>query len=40
VTSHWFIERGFSERSVDELPDEKRLVYNLQRRSKVLMKPL
>ena len=40
VTSHWFIERGFSEKSVDELPDEKRLVYNLQRRSKVLMKGL
>ena len=40
VTSHWFIERGFSEKSVDELPAEKRLVYNLQRRSKVLMKPL
>jgi amino-acid N-acetyltransferase len=40
VTSHWFIERGFVERTVDDLPDEKRLVYNLQRRSKVLMKQL
>lgn len=40
VTAHWFIERGFSEKSVDQLPDEKRLMYNLQRRSKVLMKPL
>lgn len=40
VTGHWFKERGFAERPVDELPAEKRLVYNLQRRSKVLMKKL
>ena len=40
VTSHWFKERGFSERTVDDLPEEKRLVYNLQRRSKVYTKPL
>lgn len=40
VTSHWFKERGFSERPIEELPDEKRLVYNLQRRSRVLMKPV
>lgn len=39
-TAHWFIERGFVEKGVEELPDEKRLVYNLQRRSKVLMKKL
>jgi len=40
VTSHWFKERGFSARQVDELPAEKRLVYNLQRRSVVLVKEL
>ena len=40
VTAHWFKERGFSEQSVAELPDEKRLVYNLQRRSKVFAKAL
>jgi amino-acid N-acetyltransferase len=40
ATSHWFKERGFAERPITELPDEKRLMYNLQRRSKVLMKPL
>ncbi len=39
-TAHWFVERGFSEASVDVLPQEKRLLYNLQRRSKVLVKPL
>lgn len=40
VTAHWFKERGFIEQSVDDLPDEKRLVYNLQRRSKVYAKNL
>ena len=40
VTSHWFRERGFVEQSVDQLPEEKRLVYNLQRRSKVFSKSL
>lgn len=39
-TAHWFIERGFAEVTVDRLPDEKRLMYNYQRRSKVLMKNL
>ena len=33
-------ERGFVEQSVDQLPEEKRLVYNLQRRSKVFAKAL
>ena len=40
VTAHWFKERGFVEQSVDQLPEEKRLVYNLQRRSKVFAKAL
>jgi len=40
VTAHWFKERGFAVRQVDDLPAEKRLVYNLQRRSSVLMKEL
>jgi len=40
VTPHWFKERGFVEQSIDELPAEKRLLYNLQRRSKVFVKPL
>jgi amino-acid N-acetyltransferase len=39
-TAHWFIERGFAEASVDALPTVRREVYNLQRRSKVLVKPL
>jgi len=40
VTSQWFKERGFTVRQVEDLPAEKRLVYNLQRRSNVLMKAL
>ncbi len=39
-TEHWFVERGFRLAGVDELPEEKRRMYNYQRRSKVLFKPL
>jgi len=39
-TVHWFIERGFKLESVDELPPQKRQMYNLQRRSKVLVKSI
>ncbi len=39
-TEHWFVERGFRLAGVDELPEEKRQMYNYQRRSKVLFKPL
>lgn len=37
---HWFIERGFAPAGIDELPTEKRLVYNYQRNSKVFIKKL
>jgi amino-acid N-acetyltransferase len=39
-TAHWFIERGFREAEIDALPQEKRGLYNYQRRSKVFMKAL
>jgi len=39
-TVHWFIERGFRLEGVEALPDQKREMYNLQRRSKVLVKTL
>jgi amino-acid N-acetyltransferase len=39
-TMHWFIERGFSECDADDLPMEKKSLYNYQRNSKVLCKPL
>jgi amino-acid N-acetyltransferase len=37
---HWFVERGFIETGVDELPRQKRALYNFQRRSVVLVKRL
>jgi len=36
--THWFIEHGFTESAVDALPTSKQALYNLQRRSKVLVK--
>ena len=39
-TAHWFRERGFSEIGPEALPRQKRELYNLQRRSKVFVKPL
>jgi len=39
-TAHWFIEQGFRAAELTELPQQKRSLYNLQRRSKVFIKPL
>jgi len=39
-TAHWFIERGFKETDVGQLPTQKKMLYNYQRRSKVFMKDL
>jgi amino-acid N-acetyltransferase len=39
-TAHWFVENGFHEVGVNELPAERRQLYNWQRRSKVFVKPL
>ncbi len=39
-TSHWFLKRGFTLASVDELPIERQRLYNWQRRSQVLIKQL
>jgi len=39
-TSHWFKERGFQESTPEDLPVEKKLLYNYQRNSKVFMKQL
>ena len=35
---HWFVERGFTETAIEELPGPKREMYNWQRRSVVLVK--
>lgn len=37
---HWFIERGFVECKTEDLPIEKKSLYNYQRNSKVLCKKL
>lgn len=39
-TAHWFVERGFTETDVSELPAQKKVLYNYQRRSKVFIKSL
>lgn len=37
---HWFLDRGFSECSLDDLPVEKQDLYNYQRKSKVLIRSM
>ncbi len=39
-TEHWFLERGFTEQNVDNLPMERQKLYNFQRKSKVFSKAL
>jgi amino-acid N-acetyltransferase len=39
-TAHWFVERGFLETDVGELPKAKQGLYNYQRRSKVFVKEI
>lgn len=39
-TAHWFRERGFYEIGPEALPQQKRELYNYQRRSKVFVKTL
>lgn len=37
-SQHWFIEHGFEPASLESLPQEKKSLYNFQRRSKILIK--
>jgi amino-acid N-acetyltransferase len=39
-TVHWFLERGFVEADIDDLPVSKQEFYNYQRNSKVLIESL
>lgn len=39
-TVDWFKERGFEQRSFDSLPENKQVLYNYKRNSKVLIKEL
>ena len=40
VSSHWFLEQGFVEQSIDKLPESKQKMYNFQRKSKVFIKQI
>ena len=37
-TAHWFVERGYAEADIAELPRQKQVLYNYQRKSKVFVK--
>lgn len=37
VSGHWFLERGFVEQGVEQLPDSKKEMYNTNRNSKVFV---
>jgi amino-acid N-acetyltransferase len=39
-TEHWFLKRGFVRSSVDDLPEERKQIYNWDRKSMVLTKNL
>ncbi len=39
-TAHWFIEHGFAETSLEDLPEAKQTSYNFQRQSKIFVKKL
>ncbi len=40
VSGMWFQEQGFIESNIDALPSKKKELYNFQRNSKVLVKPI
>jgi amino-acid N-acetyltransferase len=39
-TAHWFVERGFKETDISELPAQKKSLYNYQRKSKVFVRKI
>ena len=39
-TTHWFLERGFTESTPEALPERRKAHYNYDRRSKVFVKAL
>ena len=39
-TSHWFLEKGFSESKIDFLPASKQKNYNLDRQSRIMIKEI
>ena len=39
-TGHWFVERGYTQTTPEELPESRRVSYNEQRNSKIYIKSL
>lgn len=39
-TAHWFLEQGFVECDKEQLPAQRKAIYNLQRKSKVFQKQI
>jgi len=39
-TRDWFLEHGFVDAHIDDLPGPKQALYNYQRSSKVMIKPV
>lgn len=39
-TSHWFLEKGFSESNIDFLPIDKQTSYNIDRQSRIMIKKI
>jgi amino-acid N-acetyltransferase len=40
VSAHWFIEQGYVEQSIKNLPEGKQKLYNIQRKSKAFTKKI
>ena len=39
-TAHWFLEKGFVETQLEDLPDQKKSLYNYQRNSQIFSKAI
>jgi amino-acid N-acetyltransferase len=39
-TAHWFVEQGFVQGKIEDLPIAKQELYNYQRNSKIFIKEL
>jgi amino-acid N-acetyltransferase len=39
-TAHWFLEKGFVEVELSDLPEQKQSLYNYQRNSRIFRKSL
>jgi amino-acid N-acetyltransferase len=39
-TAHWYIEQGFAQSKLEDLPVQRQLLYNYQRNSKIFIKSL